>query len=67
MPSSVADARDLLISSVLCPDPVLYMTTDGSTTKLKRWPGQHTTAKYKAKVSLLGENITLVGAAIQHT
>ena len=25
MPSSVADARDLLISSVLCPDPVLYI------------------------------------------
>ena len=25
MPSSVNDARDLLISSVLCPDPVLYI------------------------------------------
>jgi len=25
MPSTVADARDLLISSVLCPDPVLYI------------------------------------------
>lgn len=25
MPSSVSDARDLLIASVLCPDPVLYI------------------------------------------
>ena len=25
MPSSVADARDLMISSVLCPDPVVYI------------------------------------------
>ena len=25
MPASVADARDLLIASVLCPDPVLYI------------------------------------------
>jgi pyruvate dehydrogenase E1 component beta subunit len=25
MPSSVADARDLLVASVLCPDPVLYI------------------------------------------
>ena len=25
MPSSVADARDLMVSSVLCPDPVIYI------------------------------------------
>ena len=25
MPSTVQDARDLLISSVLCPDPVIYI------------------------------------------
>ncbi len=25
MPSTVADARDLLISAVLCDDPVMYL------------------------------------------
>lgn len=64
MPSSVADARDLLISSVLCPDPVLYIDD--------RWlydqteelgPVSHITLRNEQpSVTKNGEDITVVGA-----
>ncbi len=64
MPCSVADARDLLISSVLCPDPVLYIDD--------RWlydqtdalaPITHSELRHeRPKVARKGEDVTIVGA-----
>ena len=64
MPASVADARDLLIASVLCPDPVLYIDD--------RWLyDQRDVLKPAMPLSLAdigpaitrdGQDITLVGA-----
>lgn len=64
MPASVADARDLLIASVLCPDPVLYIDD--------RWLyDQRDALKPAVPLSLAdigpaitcdGQDITLVGA-----
>ena len=64
MPSSVSDARDLLISSVLCPDPVLYIDD--------RWLYDQTDVldsvvetnlvQQMPKVTKAGKDITIVGA-----
>jgi pyruvate dehydrogenase E1 component beta subunit len=65
MPSTVADARDLLISSVLCPDPVIYIDD--------RWlyeleddlpPVLETNlASEKPRISRNGSDITIVGSS----
>ena len=64
MPSSVADARDLLISSVLCPDPVLYIDDRwlyDQTDKLG--PVDHIDLRdEQPNVTKTGEDITVVGA-----
>ena len=53
MPSSVNDARNLLISSVLCPDPVLYIDD--------RWlyEQEEVLQPYKAK-KLINEGPSLI-------
>ena len=63
MPSSVADARDLLISSVLSDDPVIYIDD--------RWLydqedqlgpiEENDLSNQKAKITRMGSDITLVG------
>lgn len=63
MPSSVADARDLLISSVLSDDPVIYIDD--------RWLydqedqlgpiEENDLLNQKAKITRMGSDITLVG------
>ncbi len=65
MPSTVADARDLLIASVLCPDPVMYIDD--------RWLYEQEDAlppvaeldltKQKPEISQSGEDITIVGSS----
>lgn len=64
MPSTVADARDLLIASVLCPDPVMYIDD--------RWLYEQedilspvvelNLIEQKPKISLSGNDITIVGS-----
>ena len=64
MPSTVSDARDLLIASVLCPDPVVYIDD--------RWLyDQQTVLKPVLKLDLTklgpqllkeGEDLTIVGS-----
>jgi len=64
MPSTVADARDLLIASVLCPDPVMYIDD--------RWLYEQEDVlspvvelnliEQKPKISLSGNDITIVGS-----
>ena len=64
MPSTVADARDLLISSVLCKDPVMYIDD--------RWlyeqedelsPIIETELSIqRPKINLKGEDLTIVGS-----
>ena len=64
MPSTVADARDLLIASVLCNDPVMYIDD--------RWLYEQeddlrpieelNLAELKPKVSFIGSSITIVAS-----
>ena len=64
MPYTVQDARDLLISSVLCPDPVLYIDDrwlydqKDELTKVV----ETNLINQKPKVTKRGEDITIVGA-----
>ena len=65
MPYSVQDARDLLISSVLCPDPVIYIDD--------RWLYEQTSFikpieekkidQIEPKIILEGNDLTLVGSS----
>ena len=65
MPYSVQDARDLLISSVLCPDPVIYIDD--------RWLYEQTSLikpieekkidQIEPKIILEGNDLTLVGSS----
>jgi len=64
MPSTVSDARDLLIASVLCPDPVIYIDD--------RWlydqedyldpVKELDLAKQKPEISTIGSDITIVSS-----
>ena len=64
MPATVADARDLLIASVLCPDPVLYIDD--------RWLYDHTAdvgpvteldlSQEGPKLVAAGDDLTLVAS-----
>ena len=64
MPSTVEDARDLLISSVLCPDPVIYIDDRWlyeQTANLK--PIKETPLKFITPKCLKnGDQITIVGS-----
>ena len=64
MPSSVADARDLLISSVLCPDPVLYIDDRWLYDQTDELGAVHHTdlRNEQPNVTKIGEDITVVGA-----
>ena len=65
MPSTVADARDLLIASVLCPDPVMYIDD--------RWLYEQeddvppvvelNLTEQKPRISQSGNDITIVGSS----
>ena len=65
MPSTVADARDLLIASVLCPDPVMYIDD--------RWLYEQeddlspvvelNLTEQKPRISRGGNDITIVGSS----
>ena len=65
MPSTVADARDLLIASVLCPDPVMYIDD--------RWLYEQedvlppvvelNLTEQKPMISRSGNDITIVGSS----
>ena len=64
MPSTVSDARDLLIASVLCPDPVIYIDD--------RWlydqedyldpVKELDLAKQKPEISIIGTDVTIVSS-----
>jgi pyruvate dehydrogenase E1 component beta subunit len=64
MPSTVQDARDLLISSVLCPDPVIYIDDrwlyeqTGNLEPIKETPLNSIEPKCLKK----GDQITIVGS-----
>ena len=64
MPSTVQDARDLLISSVLCPDPVIYIDDrwlydqTANLEPIKEIPLNTITSKCLKK----GDQITIVGS-----
>ena len=64
MPASVADARDLLVSAVLCGDPVLYIDDRwlyDRTGSLPAAPDMHAVFR-GPEVVRAGEDLTLVGA-----
>lgn len=62
MPSSVADARDLLIASVICKDPVLYIDDRWLYDQEDELPPvvELDLAKEKPKVISTGKDITIV-------
>jgi acetoin:2,6-dichlorophenolindophenol oxidoreductase subunit beta len=63
MPSTVADARDLLVSSVLCDDPVLYIDDRWLYEREELLPGvqERPLALEGPKVRRKGSDVTLVG------
>jgi len=64
MPSTVADARDLLIASVLCPDPVMYIDDRWLYEQEDNLPKvtELDLRQQKPKISRSGNNITIVGS-----
>ncbi|EKE00938.1 MAG: hypothetical protein ACD_21C00250G0011 [uncultured bacterium] len=65
MPATVADARDLLVASVLCDDPVLYIDDRWLYDLEEELPEikELTLAQEKPKVLQFGKDITLVAAS----
>lgn len=65
MPSTVADARDLLIASVLCPDPVMYIDDRWLYEQEDDLPPvvELDLAQQKPCVSRSGTDITIVGTS----
>lgn len=63
MPSSVADARDLLIASVLSPDPVVYIDDRWLYERIDSLPNisEINLAEQGPKVIQKGSDVTLVG------
>ena len=64
MPSTVQDARDLLIASVLCPDPVMYIDDRWLYEQEDHLPEvtELDLAIQKPKVSIEGTDLTIVGS-----
>lgn len=64
MPSSVSDARDLLIASALCPDPVLYIDDRWlySQTETLEPSSPKSICDFGPLLRLHGDDITIVGA-----
>ena len=65
MPSTVADARDLLIASVLCPDPVMYIDDRWLYDQEDDLPPvvESDLKKQKPCITRTGSNITIVGSS----
>ena len=65
MPSTVADARDLLIASVLCPDPVMYIDDRWLYEQEDDLPPvvELNLVEQKPKISRSGVDITIVGSS----
>ena len=65
MPSTVADARDLLIASVLCPDPVMYIDDRWLYEQEDYLPPvvELNLTEQKPRISLIGNDITIVGSS----
>jgi pyruvate/2-oxoglutarate/acetoin dehydrogenase E1 component len=65
MPSTVADARDLLIASVLCPDPVMYIDDRWLYEQEDDLPPvvELDLAQQKPCISRRGTDITIVGTS----
>jgi pyruvate/2-oxoglutarate/acetoin dehydrogenase E1 component len=64
MPSSVADARDLLIASVLCKDPVIYIDDRWLYEQTDELPPviEFDLRKEGPKCLVVGEDLTIVGS-----
>ena len=64
MPSTVADARDLLIASVLCKDPVIYIDDRWLYEQESYLPpvNELNLKNEKPAISLVGEDITIVAS-----
>jgi len=64
MPSTVADARDLLIASVLCKDPVMYIDDRWLYDQEDDLPDaiELDLATQRPVVSIIGSDITIVGS-----
>jgi acetoin:2,6-dichlorophenolindophenol oxidoreductase subunit beta len=64
MPSTVADARDLLIASVLCKDPVMYIDDRWLYEQEDNLPpiSEIDLTTQKPIISLIGEDITVVAS-----
>jgi len=64
MPSTVADARDLLIASVLCPDPVIFIDDRWLYDNSANLPAiqELDLSKETPRVLATGDDLTLVGA-----
>jgi pyruvate dehydrogenase E1 component beta subunit len=65
MPSTVADARDLLIASVLCPDPVMYIDDRWLYEQEDDLPPvvELNLTEQKPIISQSGNDITIVGSS----
>jgi pyruvate dehydrogenase E1 component beta subunit len=65
MPSTVADARDLLIASVLCPDPVMYIDDRWLYEQEDDLPPvvEMNLTEQKPIISQSGNDITIVGSS----
>ena len=65
MPSTVADARDLLIASVLCPDPVMYIDDRWLYEQEDDLPPvvELDLTKQKPCISRVGTDITIIGTS----
>jgi acetoin:2,6-dichlorophenolindophenol oxidoreductase subunit beta len=65
MPSTVADARDLLIASVLCPDPVMYIDDRWLYAQEDDLPPvvELDLAQQKPCISRCGTDVTIVGTS----
>lgn len=64
MPSTVADARDLLIASVLCPDPVMYIDDRWLYEQEDDLPPvvELDLSQQRPRITQIGADITIVGS-----
>lgn len=65
MPFSVADARDMLISSVLCPDPVIFIDDRWLYEKEEKLPeiNELDITDFVPRVIKSGDDLTIVGSS----
>jgi len=64
MPSTVADARDLLIASVLCPDPVMYIDDRWLYEQEADLPPvvELNLAEQRPQITQYGKDVTIIGS-----